>query len=117
MVEALQLADAGVDSTSVPYGLDDVSSSRLAFGADHRGAFGNAPQRLAKVATPADEGDLEQVLVDVVLLVGRRQHLGLIDVVDAKRLEDLRLDEMSDAALRHHRNRHRFHDRADQGGV
>src|SRR5258706_3123642 len=88
VVEALQLANAGVDSASVPHGLDDVSSSGLTLGADHGRAFGDAPQRLAQVTTPAHEGNLERVLVDVILLVGRREHLGLVDVVDAKSLED-----------------------------
>ena len=42
--------------------------------------------RLAQVAAAADERHLERVLVDVVLLVGGGQHLGLVDVVDAERL-------------------------------
>ena len=61
----------------------------------------------------ADERDRERVLVDVVLDVGRRQHLGLVDVVDLERLEDLRLDEVADAALRHHRDRDGLLDLAD----
>ena len=63
-------------------------------------------QRLAQVAAAADERDGELPLVDVVLLVGRRQHLALVDVVDLERLEDLRLDEVADPRLRHHRDRH-----------
>jgi hypothetical protein len=52
-----------------------------------------------------------------VLLVGRRQHLGLVDVVDTQSLEDLRLDEMTDPALGHDRDRDRVHDLADELGV
>jgi hypothetical protein len=37
-------------------------------------------------------------------LVGRRQHLGLVDVVDLERLEHLRLDEVADARLGHDRD-------------
>ena len=48
-----------------------------------------------------------------MLLVGRRQHLALVDVVDLDRLEDLCLDEVPDAALGHHRNRHGLLDLAD----
>ena len=38
-------------------------------------------------------------------LVGRGQDLGLVDVVDAERLEDLGLDEVADPGLGHHRDR------------
>ena len=57
------------------------------------------------------------MLVHVVLLVGRCEHLALIDVVDADRLEDLRLDEMADTAFRHDRDRDRFHDPLDHFGI
>ena len=53
------------------------------------------------------------MLFDVVSFVGRRQHLGLIDVIHTQRLEDLRLDEMADAHLRHHGDRHSLHDPHD----
>src|ERR1700716_2603492 len=77
----------------------------------------NPAERLAEVAAAADEGHLEGVLVDVVLLVGRRQHLGLVDVIDAERLEDLGLDEVADPGLRHHRDGHRGLDLLDQAGI
>ena len=83
------------------------------FVADHRRALGDAPERLAEVRAAADERDGELPLVDVVLEVGGRQHLGLVDVVDLERLEDLRLDEVPDPALRHHRDRHRLLDLRD----
>jgi hypothetical protein len=80
---------------------------------DHRGAFGDAAECLAQVAAPADERDREPPFVDVVLLVGRCQHLALVDVVDLERLEHLRLDEVADPALGHHRDRDRLLDLAD----
>ena len=76
---------------AVPDGLDDVAGSRFALGAHHRGALGDAPQRLAQVAAAADERNLEIVLLDMVLLVGRGQHLALVDEVHLQRFEDLRL--------------------------
>ena len=94
----------------VAHRLDDVAGAGLALGADHRRALADAAQRLAQVAAAADERHLERVLVDVVRLVGRRQHLGLVDVVDAERLEHLRLDEVADAGLGHDRDGHRVHD-------
>ena len=66
--------------------LHDVAGAGLALGPDHGGALGDAPERLAQVPAAADEGDLERPLVDVVLLVGGRQYLGLVDVVDTELL-------------------------------
>ena len=76
----------------------------LALGADHRRAFGDAPQRFAQIARAADERHFEVVLVDVVLFVGGRQHFALVDVIDAQRFENARFREVADARLGHHRN-------------
>ena len=81
-----------------------------------------APSVMRRSASPrlvdaADERNRERPLVDVVAVVGGREHLGLIDVVDAERLQDLRLDEVTDARLRHDRDRHGGDDRLDQVGV
>jgi hypothetical protein len=89
----------------------------LALGPDHRRALGDAPQRLAKVGRPADERDCERPLVDVMGVVGRGQHLGLVDVVDTERLQDLRLDEVPDPRLGHDRDRDRVDDRLDHVGI
>ena len=101
----------------MPHRFHDVAGARLALGADHRRALGDPAQRLPQVARAADERHLEGVLVDVVLLVGRSEHLALIDVVDAQRLQDLRLDEVTDARLGHDGDGHRLHDLLDQRGV
>ena len=53
----------------------------------------------------------------MVCLVGRRQHLRLVDVVDLERLEHLRLDEVADPRLRHHRDADRLLDAGDHLGV
>jgi hypothetical protein len=59
---------------------------------------------------------LERIIAapSVVGVVGRGQHLGLVDVVDAERLEDLGLDEVPDPRLGHHRDRDRGDDAVDQ---
>ena len=46
-------------------------------------------------------------------LVGGREHLGLVDVVDLERLEHPRLHEVPDARLGHHGDRHRLLDARD----
>jgi hypothetical protein len=94
-----------------------VSGARLALSANHRGAFSDATSRLSQVPAAAHERNLERVLVDVVLFVGGSQDLRFVDVVDAQRLQDLRFNEMADPALRHDRDGHRRHDRADEVGV
>ena len=91
----------------------DVAGAGLALGPDHGRALGDAPQRLAEVGRPAHERHGELPLVDVVGVVGRGQHLGLVDVVDAEALQDLRLDEMPDAGLGHHRDGDRGDDALD----
>ena len=111
--ERLQPPDPAEDRPHVRDRVDDVARARLALRPDHRRALGDPPQRLAEVRRAADERDRELPLVDVVRDVGRGQHLGLVDVVDLERLEDLRLDEVADPALGHHRDRHGLLDRAD----
>ena len=103
-----ELPDAADDPAQVANRLDDVAGSGLALGADHRRALADPPQRFAEVGGATDERDLEGVLVDVIRLVGRSQDLGLVDVVDLQRLQHLRLGEVADARLRHHRDRHRL---------
>ena len=110
---APRLADRADHAAQVAHRLDDVAAARLALGADHRRALADAAQRLAEVARAAHEGRAEVVLPDVVLVVGRRQHLALVDEVDAERLEHARLDEVADAHLRHHRDRDRALDALD----
>ncbi len=98
-------------------GVDHVAGAGLALGADHGCAFGDAPQSLAQVLCAADERRLERVLVDVVEFIGRRQHLGLVDEVDREMFEDLRLDEVADADLRHDRDRDSLLDGLDHARV
>ena len=113
VAQRLQPPDAAEDGAHVRDRVDDVAGPRLALRADHRRALGDPPQRLAEVGAAADERDVEPPLVDVVLEVGGREHLGLVDVVDLEGLEDLRLDEVPDPALGHHRDRHGLLDLAD----
>src|SRR5712691_736017 len=117
VAQTVQLANPGVHGPGMSHRLDHVPGLRLTLGANHRRTFGDSSQRLAEVATATDEWNLERMLVDVVLLVGGCQHLGLVDVVDTKGFQDLRLDEVADAALRHDGDRHRLHDRADEGRI
>ena len=87
------------------------------FRPDHGGPFPEPPQGLAQVRGAADEGDFEVPLVDVIFLVGRREDLALVDVVDAEGFQDLGLDEVADPALGHHGDRDGLHDGLDDGGV
>src|SRR5438876_5467155 len=113
-VETGERFDARRDLADVANGLDDVAGAGLALAADHRRAFVDPAERLAEITRAAYERHVELLLVDVVLLVRRREDLALVDVVDADGLEDLRLDEVADAGLRHHRDRDRVHDLGDE---
>src|SRR5216683_4110398 len=117
VAQPVKLPNPCVDGPGMSNGFDHVAGSGFTLGANHRGAFGDSAQRLTEIATTADERNLERVLVDVVLLVGGCEHLGLVDVVDPQGLEDLRLDEVADPAFRHDRDRDRLHDRADQSRI
>ena len=99
------------------HGLDDVAGAGLAFCPDHGRALVDASQRLAEIPAAANERHLESMLVDVVHLVGRREHLGFVDVVDAECLEHLGLNEMPDPGLGHDRDADRRHDPQDHLGV
>ena len=95
----------------------DVAGTGFALGPDHRRTLADAPQRLAEIGRPAHERHGEFPLVDVVGVVGRRQHLRLVDVVDTQTLQDLGLDEVSDARFGHHRDGDRVDDALDHVGV
>src|SRR5438552_2287760 len=70
-------------------GVAEVARARLAVRADDGRAPGDAPERLAEVRRAAPDRSGELPLVAVVLAVCRRRHLGLVDVVDLERLQDL----------------------------
>ena len=101
------------DLANVLHGMNYVTGTSFAFGADHRRAFRNTAQGLAQIAGAANERNREGVLIDVVRFVSRRKNFGLVDVVDAELLQDLRLGEMADAALGHHGDRYSGHDFAN----
>ena len=67
-----------------------------------------APSPIRRSASPRSRAPQTNGTVNACLstwfgFVGRREHLALVDVVDPQRLQDLRLDEVPDAALGHHR--------------
>src|SRR4030095_8482352 len=91
------------DRSLMSDGLDDVAGAGLALRPDHGGTLGDAPERLAQIASAAEKRACEGPFVDVLVLVRRRENFALVDVIDAERLQDLSLDEMSDPRLGHHR--------------
>ena len=117
VTQALDAADLGVHGTHVADCLDHVTGARLALGADHGSALGDAAQGLAQVTGTADEGYLELGLVDMIHVVGGRQHFTLVDVVDLNGLQDLGLGEVADAALGHDRDGNGLLDPLDHLGV
>ncbi len=96
------------------HGVDYVAGAGLALGANHGRSLGNPPESLAQVARAADERRGKSVLVDVVRLVGGGQNLALVDKVHAQFLQNLRLGEVADASLGHHRDRNCLDDLLDE---
>ncbi len=72
--QALQAADVPEHRAGMPHGFDHVAGAGFTLGADHGGAFADAAQGFAQVAAATHKRHLEIVFVDVVLLIGRRQH-------------------------------------------
>ena len=113
LAERSEPAHPAEDRAHMRDGVDDVAGSGLALRADHGRSLGDPAERLAEIGATADEGDGELPLVDVVLGVRGSQHLGLVDVVDLERLENLRLDEVTDPRLGHDRDGHGLLDLGD----
>ena len=105
------------DAAQVPDGFDDVAGAGFPLRADHAGTLADATEGLAEIGGATDERDGERELVDVVGLVGRGQHLGLVDVVDPQGLQDLGLDEVTDPGLGHDGDRADGLDALDHLGV
>ena len=64
--------------------------------------------RFSQIACAANEGNGENSFVHMELFVGGCEDLALIDEIHFQSLEHLRFGKMSDAALGHHGNGHRF---------
>ena len=95
----------------------DISGSGLALRTDHSRALVNTAQRLTEICRTTDEGNGEVPLVDMVAVVGGSQHLRLVDVVDAKGLQNLCLNEVTDASLCHDRNGDSINNAVNQIGI
>ena len=108
------MADLVADLAHVRGRVGDVAGAGLALRADHGRALVDAAQGLTEVGSTADEGNREVPLVDVVAVVRGGEDLGLVDVVDAEGLQNLGLDEVTNAGLRHDGDRHGLDDAFDQ---
>ena len=97
--------------------LRDIPGAGLTLRADHCGTLSDASERFAKVGCPTNKGHRVAPLVDVVHVVGGAQNFGLVDVVNLEGLENLGLDKMPNASLRHHRDRHGVDNSLDEIGV
>src|SRR5208337_4945514 len=106
-------ADLSHDRAHVADCLDNIAGAGFSLCADHGRPLVDPAERLAKVTCTADEGDLEQLLIDMILFVCRCQDLALVDHIDPEDLQHLRLDKMADPDLPHDRNGDRRYDLKD----
>ena len=88
--------------------LHNVARTRLALCAYHGSTLAYAAERFAKIFSAAYERHFKLSLVDMVNVVGGREHLRFVDVVDLDSFEYLRLSEMTYTALRHYGDRYRL---------
>src|SRR5919112_6353483 len=77
-VEHAEATDPADDGAHVAHGLDHVAGAGLTLGPDHGRSLADPPEGLSQVRGPAHEGHLEDGLVYVMTLVGRRKNFGLI---------------------------------------
>ena len=84
------------------HSLNNIARTRFALGANHRSTLGYAAQGLAQVLGTADKRYVKLCLVDMVNVIGRTEHLTLVDIVNLYGLQYLCLGNVADAALCHH---------------
>jgi hypothetical protein len=63
------------DLALMAHGFDNIPRTGFSLGANERRTLGDPAQGLSEIFGAAHEGYLERVLVDVVLIVGGREHL------------------------------------------
>lgn len=83
-------SDLAHDRTLVTNRFDHIAGTGFTLRTNEGGTFRDATQCFTEIASSTNERYLEGMLVDVVLFVSRSQHLGLVDVINANGLQDLR---------------------------
>ena len=88
------------------YCLHHVAGTRLTLRANHRSTLVDTAQRLAQILRTADKRHSKFCFINMVYIVSRREHLALINIVNLQRLQNLRLNEMTNTHLSHNRDRY-----------
>ena len=70
----LSHSNFSIDGSGVVNCVDHVARSSLSFRPNHCGTFRNSSQSFAEISSAADERHLEVSLVDMILVIGRRQN-------------------------------------------
>ena len=117
LTHAHQSADLTLHQTHVTHRLNHITRARLALGTNHRGTLGNTAQGLTQVLGTTYKRHVKLRLVDMIDVISRTQHLTLVDIVNLDGLQNLGLGNMTDAALRHHRDAHGLLDTTYHLGV
>ena len=99
------------------HGFNHVPGTCFTLGPDHGSAFVYPPERLAEITGTADEGNLELFLIDMVLLICRRQDFTFINHIHAEDFQYLGFYEMSNPYLTHDRYGDGFDDLGNLLGV
>ena len=99
-----QTADFAVNAAQMAHSFHHVSRSGFAFGADERGAFSDAAQRLAQIFAAAHEWHLEIVFENMEFFVGGCENFRFVNEIHAERFENARFGDVADATFCHHGN-------------
>jgi hypothetical protein len=70
-------------------GLDDITSSSLAFSSYHCSTFTNAAECFAQISATTNERNRKGVLFNMMSMIGRGENLGFIYVINANGFKDL----------------------------
>mmetsp|Transcript_10701 Transcript_10701/g.16285 ORF Transcript_10701/g.16285 Transcript_10701/m.16285 type:complete len:205 (-) Transcript_10701:32-646(-) len=81
--------------------LDNVSSPSLTLGTEHGGTLGTPTKCLTNVTTSTNKRDIEDILINMIHLIGHGEHLTLINIINFARLQNLCFDKVSDTSLGH----------------
>ena len=103
---ANEFANLTLHQTHVANSLYNITRTRLTLCTNHRCTLSNTTQCLAQVACTAYEWYFKLCLINMVDIISWRKNLALIDVINLYCLQNLRLRDMTDTALCHHRDGH-----------
>ena len=98
-----QFGDGVANCAHMAHRLNDIAAARFALAANHRRAFRDPAQRFTQILGAVNKRHVIGVLIEVVLIIRRREHFGLVDIIDAQGFKLPGFAHVADAYFSHHR--------------